>query len=69
VVTAEEEIARKEAEEILRKAEERQKLIDIRAAEVCSVANAKVFKKSYLFVEMYLNRILSILVLALHRHL
>jgi hypothetical protein len=44
VVTVEEEIARKEAEEILRKEEERQKLIDIRAAEVCSVANAEVFR-------------------------
>lgn len=54
MVTVEKEIARKEAEEILKKAEEeRQKLIDISAAEVCAVHNAEAFKKSYLII--YVN--------------
>jgi hypothetical protein len=47
VVTVEEEIARKEAEEMLKKEVERQNLIDIRSAEVCAVGNAESFKKSY----------------------
>jgi hypothetical protein len=50
VVTVEKEIARKEAEEILKKEEERQKLIDINAAEVCAMDNAEVFKKSYFVI-------------------
>jgi hypothetical protein len=51
VVTVEKEIARKEAEEILKKEEEeRQKFIDINAAEVCAMDNAQVFKNLYLFI-------------------
>jgi hypothetical protein len=71
VVTVEKEIARKEAEEILKKKEEeRQKLIDMNAAEVCAVRNADVFKNhTSLFISMHLHLTFSILQSTFHKHL
>jgi hypothetical protein len=53
VVTVEKEIARKEAEEILKEEEERQKLIDANAAKVGAMDNAEVFKNSCFLI--YVN--------------
>lgn len=71
VVTVEKEIARQKAEEILKKEEEeRQKFIDINAAEVCSVHNAEAFKKSYIIIYVSaLEPNFSILQSTFHKHL
>jgi hypothetical protein len=62
VVTVEEEIARKKAEEVLKKeAEARQKRIDVSASKVCAVVVLEYLKKSHLSVETYLNLTVNIL--------